>query len=563
MTDLPTNNLPASNNLPLTPLPPELSTPPVSPPSPPPAEPKKTDEEITAVNVGDLPSGKSKKSKILLAVLGLLFILASTPLAVYLVKQRQEVRKEAEEEPTPPIPLLTLESEEEDTGVWQEVEHDGYPGCTYAVDCDLTLYPTDDGWIRLTYDDSSWKEGYAVKSWWWEQEDWNCKDNLLPDIPVINISHPTDSGKFPNINRKTGLYRKKFQLSFPENAQIAEAKLDMFSDNKTAVYINEHLVVSSQETCYSTSVDTQHFHAGENILAIQLSNDEADSYNKDNPMGLAYKLEIKFQAPPTVTPTPTGVPTLPPSEDDPRCHIENGENIFSSEEQETLYVLIDSPGECIKQLIERTWVSTDDPPDHSGEMWYNYKISGNCALSGAINTQVSSRQYNAFCLGNECNNICACDGVEREFNGYGCKTIALSLAKANNDLTECRVEFRVKNDDGSARCEYIAEISPTPTPGAGLTCVDLTKDKETPEINDQITFACTADPRDQIDHFNFRYQIDNGEYIYINNVIGSSGGPTVLARIDINIDTTGSWHVQCQVCPDETNTNCTQWGEAQ
>lgn len=70
---------------------------PVSPPAgvperPPTTEPSPTPPsgEILAV-----PSKKSSRAKIILAALSLLIILASLPIAIYLVQQRQEIRKEA------------------------------------------------------------------------------------------------------------------------------------------------------------------------------------------------------------------------------------------------------------------------------------------------------------------------------------------------------------------------------------------------------------------------------------------------------------------------------------
>lgn len=51
-------------------------------------------EEITSLGITP-PSGRSKKLKIALGILGLVFILTSIPAAVYLVQQRQEIRKEA------------------------------------------------------------------------------------------------------------------------------------------------------------------------------------------------------------------------------------------------------------------------------------------------------------------------------------------------------------------------------------------------------------------------------------------------------------------------------------
>lgn len=50
----------------------------------------------TFQETGGAPKNKSKKVKTIVSVLGLLLIIASLPLAVILVKQRQEIRKEAE-----------------------------------------------------------------------------------------------------------------------------------------------------------------------------------------------------------------------------------------------------------------------------------------------------------------------------------------------------------------------------------------------------------------------------------------------------------------------------------
>ncbi|HUS59816.1 MAG TPA: hypothetical protein VMX76_00300 [Nevskiaceae bacterium] len=54
-----------------------------------------SNEEITTTIVNNPPSSKSKKTKTLLTILGLLFVLASIPATIFLVKQRQEIRKMA------------------------------------------------------------------------------------------------------------------------------------------------------------------------------------------------------------------------------------------------------------------------------------------------------------------------------------------------------------------------------------------------------------------------------------------------------------------------------------
>lgn len=59
------------------------------------ATPKQEEIKKELSELGVPTGGGSKKTKVLLATLGVLFLLATLPAAVYLVKQRQEIRKEA------------------------------------------------------------------------------------------------------------------------------------------------------------------------------------------------------------------------------------------------------------------------------------------------------------------------------------------------------------------------------------------------------------------------------------------------------------------------------------
>lgn len=94
---------------------------------------------------------------------------------------------------------------------------------------------------------------------------------------------------------------------------------------------------------------------------------------------------------------------------------------------------------------------------------------------------------------------------------------------------------------------------------APLLCVGLDKDKANPVLNDQIVYTCRGNGT--IDHFNFRYQINGGNYTEMNNIAPSATNQN-QAQITIPVNSYGSWHVQCQVCQTTNNTSCTQWGEA-
>lgn len=84
---------PVQSETPTPPTTPPVSSPPPTPSTPPPI-PSTPPPSVPPVQPETPPAG-SKKTKVALAVLALFFILASIPAAVFLTKQRQEVRKQA------------------------------------------------------------------------------------------------------------------------------------------------------------------------------------------------------------------------------------------------------------------------------------------------------------------------------------------------------------------------------------------------------------------------------------------------------------------------------------
>lgn len=76
-----------------------------------PITPKQEEMKKELSELGISPKGGSKKTKILMAILGVLFFVATLPAAVYLVKQRQEIRKEAADNPNCENISRTCESE--------------------------------------------------------------------------------------------------------------------------------------------------------------------------------------------------------------------------------------------------------------------------------------------------------------------------------------------------------------------------------------------------------------------------------------------------------------------
>ncbi|HUV42771.1 MAG TPA: hypothetical protein VMY36_02575 [Patescibacteria group bacterium] len=104
-TNPPGDNQPSQNQDVQIPTPPTeqpTSTPSTSDSSFPPikeeekfATPKQEEIKKELSELGISPKGSSKKTRVLLATLGVLFLIATLPAAVYLVKQRQEIKTEA------------------------------------------------------------------------------------------------------------------------------------------------------------------------------------------------------------------------------------------------------------------------------------------------------------------------------------------------------------------------------------------------------------------------------------------------------------------------------------
>ena len=251
------------------------------------------------------------KTKIWPILLSLVLIV-SLVISIILVKQNQDARRRAAPAP------ITLKSQL-GQGSWKKVDFDAYrqgdnlpefPGQCDGVSaskCQITAYDTAPGWMNLIYDNSTWSAGYQVDSTWWQGQDWNCSRQFIQNgSQIISFKNPNDNGRFEDLNDKTGLHRRTFTI--PADFQIATAKIKLFSDNKTLVYINGHLLpLKFSELCYEYDINIGFFQTGQNILAVQLSNDAVSNF--DNPVGLAYEVIITS---PEITPTqPVATPTQP------------------------------------------------------------------------------------------------------------------------------------------------------------------------------------------------------------------------------------------------------------
>ena len=81
---------------------------------------KEIEKELSEIGIS--PKGSSKKTRIIMATLGVLLLVATLPAAVYLVKQRQEIRRQA----TYPTPCKVCQL--------QSCKDSGLAGCSHADD---------------------------------------------------------------------------------------------------------------------------------------------------------------------------------------------------------------------------------------------------------------------------------------------------------------------------------------------------------------------------------------------------------------------------------------------
>ncbi|HSD82334.1 MAG TPA: hypothetical protein VLG46_00655, partial [Anaerolineae bacterium] len=189
-------------------------------------------------------------------------------------------------------------------GHWRRVGWDAYQGCTSTACLYAPYEPTsgpEANWWQTAYDDSAWSaQGYVDWHNDWTTYGWHP----IPEIgPYVWKAAP---GWLQGI---TDLHRRSF--SIPTGCIVEDARLKTFSDNNSRWYINGELVAHVASNAGSvTSISSEPFHAGTNVLALQVSNDHASATN--NPFGIQYILEAQLNCV-TPTSTHTATPTRTPT----------------------------------------------------------------------------------------------------------------------------------------------------------------------------------------------------------------------------------------------------------
>jgi len=169
----------------------------------------------------------------------------------------------------------------------------------HARDSNLRIVPESRagiGWNSdLAFDDSSWHTtvqagAYALSIW--QRFGWL---NSVP--PGAHVMCYYSSCGFPDHpERATTVHRRKFQIHPPAGQILDRVYLYMWSDNKSAWYINGTMVRTNDEG-YIPTVDITNLvtaDGSDNLLAIQVSNDH------DNPTGVAWSIYATYTAAPSI-----------------------------------------------------------------------------------------------------------------------------------------------------------------------------------------------------------------------------------------------------------------------
>ena len=193
-------------------------------------------------------------------------------------------------------------------GKWRSLTNTGFtgPGCSYRRYRPTS--GTNAHWWTESYDDSAWSDtGY--RSWQPNFPVWG----FIP-LPEIGNSvwtasppccgRPYDRAWFDPLS--TTLHRRRFDVSGAY--VLSRARIRVFSDNVSTFYVNGTLVAEHGGAGATHEFSPSALHPGQNVLAVQLSNDCTSS----NFMGLQYVLQVEY-ADPTPTPTPTNTPTSSPT----------------------------------------------------------------------------------------------------------------------------------------------------------------------------------------------------------------------------------------------------------
>jgi hypothetical protein len=585
--DSPISSLGSGQSLPSTPpltQPPEKKPPETTAKTPlPPLEKeekivtaKQKDIEKELSEIGISPKHTSKKTKIVMAALGVLLLIATLPAAIYLVQQRQEIRKEAFVGNSCAGDGCNIEIGPGNL-TFETAGHGFRWHCLSRSDCEQNGSEVKETDIYVSYPTGATvKEAYAI----WSGEgchttNTDCTAENQTTIKV-NGHNATAIKSFVDQNPK-----------FPNNTQSANiAKLDPASiPSPSGGELKFH--VSSLSNFYANGhgmsiiVIYQKPDAGYNKIILKLWGEwlykacAAQDDRSDCEGAHSKVMNINL---PDLDTTRTS--------DNKFAWFAGEGELNSRDTSKKDKACIDDesgnprPSHLYYQVPGGNWTMispTDSPPApyawfacpmDPGAWWVTRVTGVNMPKINLTGNSIKFTADSAWLPGEP-----KSDGESYTFVGavvqYPVEAPSYKCWDECSQQTDCDpagLTCDTSPGDTIKRCLNSQCPSEETCVCPVTICLGLTADPavETLEEGSEVEFTCKGSGGDNLDHFEFRVEKDNsGTWEDLGSATATKTNSDYEGKVNYKVSATGSYRAECRVCTSSDSTVCTQWGRAE
>jgi hypothetical protein len=515
------------------------------------AEQKEIEKELSEIGIS--PKHASKKTKIVMAALGVLLLIATLPAAVYLVQQRQEIRKEA-----------------------------AYlPGCT--TNCDIEIGPGKYGFVTAGYgmrdvktatiqvtlpSNTEGYEAYAIWSGESHQGSPNYNDTSIKvnghDVDATrtfqvtntyyNTSQIANVGKIQNSDVKGKTGTLSFNVGGLDNLNSDDKPGGGHGIGIIVIYNGENVGWNKivirlwGEWLYLTCArhDQRDACQGPRSSVMQINLPELDT-NRSNENKFAFFFgegEKRYGS----------------------CQDENGRARPS-------HLYYKTSGDWTKLaantgVSSQPWPACPLPEASEPGQWWTTRITGEDLPNINLDSNVIRITADSAYADDEIHS----DGESYTFAGvvaqYPVEAPSYECWSECSELADCEpagYTCAIPPGDTVKRCLNPQCPSEEACVCPVTTCLDLTAVPavETLEEGSEVEFTCQGSGSDSLDHFEFRVSKDGGTWEDLGDATATKTDGDYEGKVDYTVPTTGSYRVECRVCTSSDSTNCTQWGAAQ
>jgi len=538
LTQPSTPNIPASDQPPIEEQPTKQPKQPDKPTFPPkqeeaPSLPKK-DVKAKLSSLGVKPSEPKKppkKGKIILAALSLLLILASIPAAVYLVQQRQEIRKEA-----------AIGKQDHCTDASCEITVG--PGNLSFVTSGHGTRNTSTPTISLNIPSGSTVyKAYAI--WGGERGANTAKDNSIN----IAVNGGSPQGVVGNLATYSG-YISDYNTN--EDAFLADIS-SLLPTNTTSF---SFAISGFLEGGYNADDGGG---AGHGISIIIVYENSTNTYSK-----IKIKLWDEFvlrNTSATMSFSLDGLDTSETSSIKAGFFFGEGEGTLGQDRPNYLYY-VENSNQRLNPTDGTLYPAYGSDPGY----WWDTRITGDDlpainALGGQASFYTVSPKPAEDPQGRLGDSIVWQGGILQY------PVTPPSLETCNESCTEnSECETNYCHEEQYCRNQTCPTETDCLCPTEILTCASLEGEPDPSGLspNEEVTLTCigSSDPNEAIDHFDFRVSIDGGTPVELGATPATGTDGEYQAQKSYAIPDYGCYKVECRACTSSDSSECTEWGQA-